>query len=217
MEFNKLRIDYLLFGGIGFFLMISVCTADFQDPTVFNQLYPSNGISNWAGLIGAIIGGSLLEVFGPSAFLLTWLFIRVNLHYPRRISRFCGAYYALVLVFLISIFHEFFIKNHFIDSAEINYFWQNGYAGKLALGWIESSAYPVIYLVGVIGIFILSFLRMINVLSPLPFLSGFFSILYNMLSFLAGRISYPKAAEVSYSRQFTDFKNNVHIEESPSS
>ena len=217
MEFKKLRIDYLLFGGIGFFLMISVCTADFQDPTVFNQLYPSNGISNWTGLIGAIIGGSLLEVFGPSAFLLTWLFIRVNLHHPRRISRFSGTYYAFVLVFLISIFHEFLIKNLFIDSADINYFWQNGYAGKLALGWIETSAYPVIYLAGVIGIFILSFLRMINVLSPLPFLSGFFSILYNMLTFIAGKISQPKAADGSSSRQFTHYNNNLHIEEVPSS
>ena len=112
MEFIKLRVDYLLFGGVGFFLMMSVCTADFQDPTVFNQLYPSNGISNWTGLIGAIIGGSLLEVFGPSAFLLTWLFIRVNLHFPRRISRFYGTYYAFALVFLISIIHEFILKNH---------------------------------------------------------------------------------------------------------
>jgi hypothetical protein len=120
-------------------------------------------------------------------------------------------------VFLISIFHEFFIKNNFVDSAEINYFWQNGYAGKLALGWIESSAYPVIYLVGVTGIFILSFLRMISVLSPLPFLSGFFSILYNLLSFIAGKISHPKAVNVSSSRQFTNFKNNLHIEESPAS
>jgi len=168
-------------------------------------------------LIGAIIGGSLLEIFGPSALLLTWLFIRVNLHYPRRISRFSGAYYAFVIVFLISIFHEFYIKNHFVDSADINYFWQSGYAGKLALGWIELSAYPVIYLVGVIGIFILSILRMIKVLSPLPFLSGFFSILYNLLSFIAGKISYPKAAEISSSREFTDFKPNIQIEESPAS
>ena len=67
MGFNKLRIDYLFFVGTGFFLMMSVCTVDFQDPTVFNQLYPSNGISNWTGLIGAVIGGSLLEIFGPSA------------------------------------------------------------------------------------------------------------------------------------------------------
>ena len=70
---------------------------------------------------------------------------------------------------------------------------QNGYAGKLALGWIESSAYPVLYLAGVIGMFILSFLRMFHVLSPLSFISGFFSILYNLLSFIAGNISRPPA------------------------
>ena len=213
MGFNKLRIDCLFFGGTGLFLMISVCTADFQDPTVFNQLYPSNGISNWTGLIGAVIGGSLLEIFGPSALLLAWLMIRINLHHPRRISRFFGAYYGFVLVFLFSIVHEIILRNHFIDSADLNYFWQNGYAGKLALGWIELSAYPVINLVGVIGIFILSFLRMINVLSPLPFLSGFFSMLYNLLSFLAGKINHPKAVEDSKSRQINDFNNNLHIKE----
>ena len=215
MDFNKLRIDYLFFGGTGFFLMVSVCTADFQDPTVFNQLYPSNGISNWTGLIGAIIGGSLLEVFGPSALLFAWLFIRINLHHPRRISRLSGAYYAFVLVFLFSIVHEIILINHFIDSADLNYFWQNGYTGKLALGWIESSAYPVLYLAGVIGMFILSFLRMFHVLSPLPFISGCFSILYNLLFFIAGKISRPPATEFPPSRKLTDLKHNLRIEEYP--
>ena len=217
MSFIKLRIDYLFFGGIGFFLMMSVCTADFQDPTVFNQLYPSNGISNWTGLIGAIIGGSLLEVFGPSALLLAWLFIRINLHHPRRISRLSGAYYAFVLVFLLSIFHEIILRNYFLDSTDLNYIWQNGYAGKLALGWIESSAYPVLYLAGVIGMFILSLLRMFHVLSPLSFISGFFSKLYNILSFIAGKISRPHAKDFPSSRQLTDFKHNLRIEECPAS
>ena len=213
MGFNKLRINCLFFGGTGFFLMMSVCTANFQDPTVFNQLYPSNGISNWTGLIGAIIGGSLLEVFGPSALLLAWLFIRINLHHPRRISRLSGVYYAFVLVFLLSIFHEILLINHFIDQVDLNYFWQNGYAGKLALGWIESSSYPVLYLVGVIGMSFLSFLRMFHVLSPLSFISGFFSTLYNLLSFIAGKISRPPAADLPPSRQVTDFKHNFSIEE----
>ncbi len=197
--------------------MMSVCTADFQDPTVFNQLYPSNGISNWTGLIGAIIGGSLLEVFGPSALLLAWLFIRINLHHPRRISRFSGTYYAFVLVFLLSIVHEIVLRNHFLDAADLNYFWQNGYAGKLALGWIESTAYPVLYLAGVIGLFILSVLRMFHVLSPLPFISGFFSILYNLLSFIAGKISRPQTVDFPHSRQLTDFNRNLRIEEYPAS
>ena len=217
MGFYKLRIDYLFFGVIGFFLMISVCTADFQDPTIFNQLYPSNGISNWTGLIGAIIGGSLLEVFGPSALLLTWLFIRINLHHPRRISRFTGSYYAFVLVFLLSIVHEIILRENLIDSADLNYFWQNGYGGKLALVWIESSEFPVLYLAGIIGMFILSFSRMFHVLSPLSFISGFFSILYNLLSFIAGKISRPTITDFPPYRQLTDIKHNLRIDEYPAS
>jgi len=54
MSVIKLRIDYLFFGGLGFAFLLSIMTADFQDPTVFNQLYPSAGIKNWIGLIGAI-------------------------------------------------------------------------------------------------------------------------------------------------------------------
>ena len=131
------------------------------------------------------------------------------MHHPRRISRLSGGYYAIVLVFLLSIVHEIILRNHFIDSADLNYFWQNGYAGKLALGWIESSAYPALYLAGVIGMFILSFLRMFHVLSPLSFISGFFSILYNLLTLIAGKISRPP------SRQLTDFKSNLSIEEYP--
>jgi len=194
-------------------LMMSVCTADFQDPTVFNQLYPSNGISNWTGLIGAIIGGSLLEVFGPSALLFAWFFIRINLHHPRRISRFSGAYYAFVLVFLLSIVHEIILRNHLLDLADLNYFWQNGYAGKLALGWIESSAYPVLYLIGVIGMLILSVLRMFHVLSPLPFISGSFSILYNLFTFIAGKISRTHTLDFPPSRQKTDINRNLRLEE----
>ena len=117
-------------------------------------------------------------------------------------------------MFLLSIVHEIILRNHFIDSADLNYFWQNGYAGKLALGWIESSAYPVLYLAGVIGMFILSFLRMFHVLSLLPFISGFFSILYNLLSFIAGKISrLPPPADFPPSKQLTDFKHNLRIEE----
>ena len=217
MGFNKLRIDYLFFGGIGLFLMISLCTADFKDPTIFNQLYPSNGISNWTGIIGAIIGGSLLEFFGPSAFLLTWLFIRINLHYPRRISRITGTYYAFVLVFLLSIFHEIILNKHLETSVDINYFWHNGYAGKLAIGWVDSSSYPVLYFVGFIGIFILSIFRMFHVLSPAPFISGFFSILYSLLSFIAGKINRPTSAKATLPKQLTNLKNNLRIEENPAS
>jgi len=139
------------------------------------------------------------------------------LHHPRRISRLSGAYYAFVLVFLLSIVHEIILRNHFIDSADLNYFWQNGYAGKLAFGWIESSTYPVLYLAGIIGMLILSFLRMFHVLSPLSFISGFFSILYNLLSFIAGKISRPPTTDFPSSSQLTNFKHKLRIGEYPAS
>ena len=120
-------------------------------------------------------------------------------------------------MFLLSIVHEIILRNHFTDSADLTYFWQNGYAGKLALGWIDSSANPVIYLAGVIGMLVLSFLRMFHVLSPLPFISGLFSILYNLLSFIAGKISRPPATDFSTSRQLTDLKHNLRIKEYPAS
>ena len=126
-------------------------------------------------------------------------------------------YYAFVLTFLLSIVHEIILRNYFIDAADLNYFWQNGYAGKLALDWIESSAYPVLYLAGVIGMFILAFLRMFHVLSPLSFISGFFSILYNLLSFITGKISRPPTTDFPSSRQLTDFKHNIRFEEYPAS
>tara|TARA_B100000579_G_C22796434_1_gene837375 strand:+ start:707 stop:1360 length:654 start_codon:yes stop_codon:yes gene_type:complete len=217
MGFFKLRIDYLFFGGIGFLFLMSVSTADFQDPTIFNQLYPSNGISNWTGLIGAIIGGSLLEIFGPSALLLTWLFIRVNLHHPRRITRISGAYYTFVLVFLLSVVHEILLRKHFINTVDLNYFWQNGYAGELALVWIESSSYPALYFAGITAILFLSFLRMYHILSPLPFISGFFSILYNLLSFIAGKIGRSPSINFIPTKHLNDPKNNRRLEEYPSS
>ena len=37
----KLRIFHLFFGGIGLAFFLSMLTADFLDPTIFNLLYPS--------------------------------------------------------------------------------------------------------------------------------------------------------------------------------
>ena len=46
---------------------VALATAEFVDPTVFSPLTPPEGIHNWLGLPGALIGGSLLEIFGPPA------------------------------------------------------------------------------------------------------------------------------------------------------
>lgn len=202
----KLRIYYLFFGGIGVALFLSMLSADFQDPTVFNQLYPSEGVQNWAGLIGALIGGSLLEIFGPSALLLPWLFVRAALHQPRQISGLICTYYAFVLVFLLSIIHELALHSGLIKTEALEFYLQNGYAAKLALIWLEKSTNLAISLTVLGAMFIFSLARMVQIISPLSFISGVFSGVQILLSMLARKISPPPPADNYSTTQLPNFK-----------
>ena len=202
----KLRIYYLFFGGIGVALFLSMLSADFQDPTVFNQLYPSEGVQNWAGLIGALIGGSLLEIFGPSALLLPWLFVRAALHQPRQISGLICTYYAFVLVFLLSIIHELALHSGLIKTEALEFYLQNGYAAKLALIWLEKSTNLAISLTVLGAMFIFSLVRMVQIISPLSFISGVFSGVQILLSMLARKISPPPPADNYSTTQLPNFK-----------
>ena len=202
----KLRIYYLFFGGIGLAIFLSMLSADFQDPTVFNQLYPSEGVQNWAGLIGALIGGSLLEIFGPSALLLPWLFVRAALHQPRQISGLICTYYAFVLVFLLSIIHELALHSGLIKTEALEFYLQNGYAAKLALIWLEKSTNLAISLTVLAAMFIFSLVRMSQIISPLPFISGVFSGVQILLSMLARKISPPPPADNYSTTQLPNFK-----------
>ena len=202
----KLRIYYLFFGGIGVALFLSILSADFQDPTVFNQLYPSEGVQNWAGLIGALIGGSLLEIFGPSAMLLPWLFVRAALHQPRQISGLICTYYAFVLVFLLSIIHELALHSVLIKTEALEFYLQNGYAAKLALIWLEKSTNLAISLTVLAAMFIFSLVRMSQIISPLSFISGVFSGVQFLLSMLARKISPPPPADNYSTTQLPNFK-----------
>ena len=202
----KLRIYYLFFGGIGVALFLSMLSSDFQDPTVFNQLYPSEGVQNWAGLIGALIGGSLLEIFGPSAMLLPWLFVRAALHQPRQISGLICTYYAFVLVFLLSIIHELALHSGLIKTEALEFYLQNGYAAKLVLIWLEKSTNLAISLTLLAAMFIFSLFRMSQIISPLPFISGVFSGVQILLSMLARKISPPPPADIYSTTQLPNFK-----------
>ena len=202
----KLRIYCLFFGGIGVALFLSILSADFQDPTVFNQLYPSEGVQNLAGLIGALIGGSLLEIFGPSALLLPWLFVRAALHQPHQISGLICTYYAFVLVLLLSIIHELALHSGLIKTGALEFYLQNGYAAKLALIWLEKSTNLAISLTVLAAMFIFSLVRMSQIISPLPFISGVFSGVQILLSMLARKISPPPPADNYSTTQLPNFK-----------
>lgn len=206
MNIFKLRIDYLVFGAAGFILLLSILTTDFQDPTVFNQLYPSAGIQNWTGLIGALIGGSLLELFGPSCILLPWILVRTVLHQPRCITILSGTYYAFIIVFLLSIFHEIALQAGLLKSIELNFFWQNGYAGRLAVSWLDQAFNSTVSLVALLAMFMLSILRMSQLLSPLPLFFGVLSEIQNLINLLVNKFSPPSNPEFPSTTQLPNFK-----------
>ena len=216
MNVIKLRIDYLVFGGLGFAFLLSIMTADFQDPTVFNQLYPSAGIKNWIGLIGAITGGSLLEIFGPSSLLLPWLFVRIFLHQPRSVSVLNGAYYTFVLVFLISIFYEMALQLTPLEPLNSGFLWQNGYAGKLALEWLGHSMALVLSSTTLAVVFIISIVRMSRLLSPLPLFSALLTGIHNILIVLVNKISPPIAQKSLPAEDLANFKGYSCFEENSS-
>ena len=216
MSIIKLRIDYLVFGGLGFVFLLSIMTADFKDPTVFNQLYPAEGIKNWIGLIGAIIGGSILEIFGPSALLLPWLFVRIFLHQPNNISVFAGIYYSFVLVFLISIFHELAIHFALLEPGNLGFFWQNGYSGKLAVEWIRHSMEIAFSLPALAIMFFISVLRMKRLLSPLPFFWASLTGIHNILTNLLNKISPPPMPESQPTLDQVNLKEHSFFEDNSS-
>jgi hypothetical protein len=216
MSVINLRIDYLVFGGLGFAFLLSIMTADFQDPTVFNQLYPSAGIQNWIGLIGSITGGSLLEFFGPSSLLLPWLFVRIFLHQPRSISVLSGTYYTFVLVFLLSIFYELALQLTLLEPINSGFLWQNGYAGKLAVEWLSQSMALALSSTALIIMFTISVIRMSRLLSPLPLFSALLTGVQYILMVLVNKISPPAAPEYLPVADLANFKGHSRFEENSS-
>tara|TARA_B100000945_G_scaffold308747_1_gene298826 strand:+ start:406 stop:1032 length:627 start_codon:yes stop_codon:yes gene_type:complete len=195
MGFTKIHFDYLVFGGLGFVFLLSIMTADFQDPTVFNQLYPSNGIQNWIGLMGAITGGSMLEIFGPSSLLIPFLFVRIFLNSRNDFSILVGIYYSLVFVFLISIFHELALQFSLFEFDNLDFFWQSGYAGKLALDWLNNSMSFSLSLSALLVMLIISVVRIFQLLSPVSLLTSLLNRIYNILIHIVNKISPPKVTE----------------------
>jgi len=78
--------------------VISILSQGKFDPTPFNLMVPPNGLNNFFGLPGALLGGFLLDFFGKSAILLPLLFIVIK--QPKQSdSKFIGL--KIVLLFMM--------------------------------------------------------------------------------------------------------------------
>ena len=113
---------------------VALATAEFVDPTVFSPLTPPEGIHNWLGLPGAMIGGSLLEIFGPPTPLLFWFLIPLSRPHWHPFSLLSGWYHALLLCWLLSILHVLVLTLEH-NTVPFQGLWSYGYLGLLVL-WL---------------------------------------------------------------------------------
>ena len=90
----QIKLSSLLIWGLGLFWMLAMLSADFRDPTFFNPLYPAEGLHNWLSLPGALLGGSMIEIFGPVALLIPWLFVRIIIPPSRSTARWLLIYHG---------------------------------------------------------------------------------------------------------------------------
>ena len=94
----QIKLSSLLIWGLGLFWMLAMLSADFRDPTFFNPLYPAEGLHNWLSLPGALLGGSMIEIFGPASLLIPWLFVRIIIPPSGSTKRWPLIYHALILL-----------------------------------------------------------------------------------------------------------------------
>jgi len=164
-KFTGFRISNCLLGGA---LLSSILTASFYDPTLFNLLSPSGGIQNGLGISGALLGGTLLELFGVASVSLAWFIISPPSRKRCGCSLLLGIYYALVITLnlsilqvLLNVFFEWSTPESFILNA--------GYLGKLGGGWMLQVFDPNHAFAITVGILLFSGYRIFPALPFIPF------------------------------------------------
>ena len=140
---------------------------DFHDPTILNPVIANTGIQNWLGLPGALLGGSLLEILGPSALLLAWFLIPLSYPSGHSFSLLSGWYHSFLLVWMISILHAL-VETQWTQSLLFHGLWGYGYLGTLGARWILNYIEPV-YAIAVIAF--VGLYSSLKILSALPFMT----------------------------------------------
>ena len=103
-DFENLKIAFFCL------LLIIIVTQGRYDPAPFNLLQPPDGIENWFGLPGALLGGSLLFVLGQSALLFPLIEIFFS---GRGWSDFkASVFSSLLAVFSLNTLIALLLRNH---------------------------------------------------------------------------------------------------------
>ena len=95
----QIKLSSLLIWGLGLFWMLAMLSADFRDPTFFNPLYPSEGLHNWLSLPGALLGGSMIEIFkAPQPLHNRTCITSLGITDCGTIESFCGDIFELMVL-----------------------------------------------------------------------------------------------------------------------
>ena len=134
----QIKLSSLLIWGLGLFWMLAMLSADFRDPTFFNPLYPAEGLHNWLSLPGALLGGSMIEIFGPVALLIPWLFVRIIIPPSGSTKRWLWIYHALILLITSTTLYALsgFSSDSWAESAMLLF--KYGYLGEISSTWLET-------------------------------------------------------------------------------
>ena len=163
----QIKLSSLLIWGLGLFWMLAMLSADFRDPTFFNPLYPAEGLHNWLSLPGALLGGSMIEIFGPVALLIPWLFVRIIIPPSGSAARWLLIYHALILLITSTTLYALsgFFSDSWSESAML--LLKHGYLGEISSKWLETHLGTSGGLLFSGVLFTYSGIHLIRVLSPL--------------------------------------------------
>lgn len=122
---------------VSILLTLSVVSANFYDPTFFNQLNQHARVQNWCGIVGSYSGGSLVELFGPAALFVPWFILKLSFSSKNYPSRLATSYVAVILLFSVSIAHQLWWPISLTELANSSLLRYPGYAGITGAQWLE--------------------------------------------------------------------------------
>ena len=102
MDWNPARIWPKAFGlALALVSAAGLLSFDLNDPTFTNLRAHSQGIANWMGLPGALVGGSLVEIFGSASLLVPLLILNwlvTSHHRPPIYAYLCWSVFLMAAV-----------------------------------------------------------------------------------------------------------------------
>lgn len=182
---SKIPASFLLKACLTLFmvaLLLAITSADVYDPTLFHQLYPVDGLQNWLSLPGALIGGTLVELWGSASVLIPLLAL-YTLFSPK-VRSYWRMFWSeqLLILTLLSVNQFFWVKDVIYSQREL--FWLNhsGYLGMILAQWTVSwmgqvNGKILLGIVALIGVARLLFLLPLKSIASGVFVAVYFPVM----------------------------------------